>query len=824
MAPPTQQSQPPSRKNHYVPVWYQAGFQLGGGDNWLLDISRSRLRPDGTPIILVPRMRPPKSCFWENDLYVTRFGEMINDQVETVLFQDIDNFGADAVRAFVDGDEQAKRYQLEALFSYLGAQKLRTPRGLAWIKSRYPALSQVELMVELQHLRHMYGTLWAESVREIVSAESSDVKFLISDHPVTMFNAALPEDAPHLADPLDPPLTWNGTQTLFALNANHLLILTHVPYAEAPNRVNATAKRINARYFGQTLIRTDALIRSRRLTADHVNAVNGWLKTRARRYIAAASKEWLYPERDQQLSRDDLAQLLLPPRDGLWRYGGETYIGYADGTYGYHDQYGRTTTEYEVVAKQAPVQPPSIGDPCPCGSGDTYLTCCESRLPWERPPWDVLSLRERNLQFVNAIFNVLELDSGTPWTQVQRELSDDQVSRLHRLGQWLWPTDTDLAALLPKRDRSTVSAVYMGPSDPRTLGESIASLSPLFDQILVMDPFLLARNVRPEYSPVVTPAQHKQQLLKNVLFWIALVPLIEAGKVLVFPDPGDVKPEMGHAVRTMARKRTAEWKMDPTEYREMSWLTLEDTERAIMRMPDKYVLARVKESSPGISDMDARDVLAYMRSQQEQDPFALLQVASEGESGQFLVMRSVNLEIALFIAQLTGAVIVTDVSAMWRQLHLHTRAGKVPEEPSQAGATLRFTPCLHPDLAVAIDALPEAAAVRAAIRKLKTNTDRRCTSEDVQGALEEVRVHLNALSESIESMDEGHPNAQVSLALSVPDAGFESPDAQRLVVSFGSDDAPVNLGLAFFRSTEGGGAAAPRSETVEQPPPRQAGD
>lgn len=45
----------------------------------------------------------------------------------TVLFQEIDNHGSDAVRAFVDGDERAMHYQLESLLSYLGAQKLRTP-------------------------------------------------------------------------------------------------------------------------------------------------------------------------------------------------------------------------------------------------------------------------------------------------------------------------------------------------------------------------------------------------------------------------------------------------------------------------------------------------------------------------------------------------------------------------------------------------------------------------------------------------------------------------------------------------------------------------
>ena len=123
MTPPRPQPRAPSRKNHYVPVWYQTAFQVGAADNWLLDISTPRLRPDGTPIILVPYRRPAKSSFWENELYVTCFGEVINDQVETVLFQEIDNFGSDAVRAFVNGDEQAMHYQLRVAIFLLGRAK-----------------------------------------------------------------------------------------------------------------------------------------------------------------------------------------------------------------------------------------------------------------------------------------------------------------------------------------------------------------------------------------------------------------------------------------------------------------------------------------------------------------------------------------------------------------------------------------------------------------------------------------------------------------------------------------------------------------------------
>jgi len=418
-------------------------------------------------------------------------------------------------------------------------------------------------------------------------------------------------------------------------------------------------------------------------------------------------------------------------------------------------------------------------------------------------------LRERNLRFINALFNVLELGHEMPWTQVQRELSDEQVARIHRLSQWLWPADTDLAALLPKPRSDLVRALYMGLSDPRLLGENVAALCPVFDQILVMDPFMFARNMRPDFSPLDNPDQHKQQFLKNALFWLSLAPLIQVGKVLVFPDPGDVNPELGRAVLEMARARTAEWEIEPAECEEMRWLTQEDVERSMKRMPDEFWLAQLRRSKPGISDEEAAQVVDLMRRQQEHDPFALLQPVREGRTGQLLMMRAVNLEIALFVAQVTGAVIVTDVSAMWRQLHAHTRVAASGRETSTSFGPLRFTAPLHPSVAVEVSELTEAGAVQSAVSYLKDTIDRGSDQKEIGLALETVQERLGALSVPIEVMDKDLPRAQLSLTPSIPKSGFESPTAQRLIVSFGSEGAPVHIGLAFFRRTEGGDSVRP---------------
>ena len=145
-----------ARQNHYVPIWYQKGFIIGPRTTLQyldLDPQKTEL-PNGSVIVGEElKLRSPQRCFREKDLYTTRFGRSLNDEVEKFLFGAIDASGATAVNAFVGSDPQMIHGYFQQFFEYLNAQKLRTPKGLDWIKSSYPSLTQVDLMLEMQHLR-----------------------------------------------------------------------------------------------------------------------------------------------------------------------------------------------------------------------------------------------------------------------------------------------------------------------------------------------------------------------------------------------------------------------------------------------------------------------------------------------------------------------------------------------------------------------------------------------------------------------------------------------------------------------------------------------
>jgi len=799
------------RNNHYVPIWYQrrfftedkAKFYLLDLDPLKKQLPDGRIVPVGREVSTPPS---PKSCFCLNDLYTTQFGTILNDEIERYLFEEIDNKGAKAVRSF-SGDDLASIHELfQAFFEYLDAQKLRTPKGLDWIKSVYPDLTQLELMLEMQGLRQMHCTMWSESVREIVSAEQSDVKFIVTDHPVTVYNAAYSPESIACSYPADPPIELIGTQTVFALDANHCLILTNLEYAKHPISVTLTAPRTNARYRGQSLVRTDAFIRTRKLTRDEVVAINYLLKRRARKYVAAGDKEWLYPERMYAGEWDAIGKILLP-RDDLWQFGGEIYVGRADGSTYYQDEFGRTSVAHQYLQKEVRSLALGPNDLCGCGSGRKYKKCCKDVPEHDRPSWTVCNVRERNLMFCRAVSNILELNNGKTWDDVRRELSDEQVKRIHETFASLWSIDTDIANLLPRPDRDTFRAVYLGALDPRTVAANVTGWLAYIDELILPHPFVNSTHIRREYSPVQSPVQHKEQTLKNVLLLLILEPYIHAGIVHLVADPTDFNDEFRRTVWHMAKERTANWKFDDNDMEQFRKLADDDLERSIKRLPESSLQEYVRQHSPGLNGEQINLIVAEMKAQLANDPYALLQPVAPGEEGaQLRIVKGFNLEIAMFLAGLTGSVVYTDISLHWQHLHAHTRAAKA----SQPDAT--WQPIIDVANSIAFPIILDWHAgfqarvagkfgrIRRVINDItKAIHDRDGNTRASQLAMELKRVEESMHREWSTTMLARHLDGHIEF--SIPTGGFESNAVRRLLLTFGraKDVRPITMAM-FIRT------------------------
>jgi hypothetical protein len=133
----------------------------------------------------------------------------------------------------------------------------------------------------------------------------------------------------------------HATHTYFPLSLNKVLILTNLSWVRNPYQ-NELRLRPNATFFRTAMFNFTAIQSGRMLTEDEVLQINLITKRRAYRYIAAADREWLYPER--HVSTDHWRKLgrgyLLMPEPRHIHMGGEILIGYKDGRSAAFSEYG----------------------------------------------------------------------------------------------------------------------------------------------------------------------------------------------------------------------------------------------------------------------------------------------------------------------------------------------------------------------------------------------------------------------------------------------------------------------------------------------------
>lgn len=737
--------------------------------------------PDGTQKSYLSRKWYTTSQkFYKEHLYSTFFGPEVNDEIERMLLGPIDDNGAKAIRAFLTDDQHQWHHSFEDLFTYLDAQKLRTPKGLDWIKSKYPELTQMQLMIEMQSLRTMHCTLWAEGVRELVSAEHSDVKFIVSDHPVTIYNYACPPHSELCNYPDDPDIGLKGSQTIFPMDKNRCLILTNLEYAQGAHNTNALEQRTNANRMRRSMVNTIEFINHRKLTADEVTKINHIIKNRANTSIAAGRKEWLHPEDDINCDWADLRHVLLPPSDELYRFGGRVYAQFRDGTVHYQDAFGRTTPPNEFLNKHINEARLGRNDLCGCGSGKKYKSCCRSVPAVLRTTWNVASIRERNLAFCHCIRDVLGLDNGKTWLDVRRELSDDQIKRIYGFYSELWPRETDIYSLLPKPD-GKFRGLYTGPLDVRVIGISALPMASIFDEFLIETPVTNPNNVKPEFSPIESPKRYKYQALKDFMFMLNLEPFIGFGLVNLIPDPSEFDLPLMRAMLGMAAERgRKKYNMCEEELRFYSRMATEDLLNSTCMMP-KDARAQLMIDTFGLNEASAEQAITDFDSTAEASPLVLLQSVDPQNSGQFMQFRmGPNYEMALLIAQVTGSVLVTDSDVKWQELmsSQHRNQGIVNNSWGTALSRINALPIDEPFL----ETYKRSHGVFSTARKLLKKADQMVLKNNRDA------VELAQLTDLISNFSERLEQPQKSLRIqrlkiSSPDGGFYDANVQRLLVS-----------------------------------------
>jgi hypothetical protein len=393
------------------------------------------------------------------------------------------------------------------------------------------------------------------------------------------------------------------------------------------------------------------------------------MKKRARRFIGAGRKEWLYPDRTVTEPWSDLRKTLLPPEGGMFHFGGEMFVKYESGDVHYQDEYGRTEKPRVFLIKKAPDKPLRPGDYCGCGQGKSFKECCQSKPEPLRPAWNEKSIRERNLMLQNGIVNVLELEAGKDWVQIRRELTDDKIAKIYSLYEALWPLETDLLALLPKPD-GEARAVYSGSIHPSSITDFALAAPQYFGELIIAHPFVHSGVIKKEMRPTDNPKSYRQEFLKTILFFLNVMPLVDLGLVHLIPDPCDFDFHLREQMMMMARARST--RFDPKDDPRLLKTMNEDYRRGIMLMPPDAMRRQLRKLMPNLDEKEVEEAMRAGVRMRERDPLAVLQEGSmEGgkDGGQMNMFKLVpNFEMTMYVAQATGACIVTDSPFRWTEV------------------------------------------------------------------------------------------------------------------------------------------------------------
>ncbi len=284
-----------------------------------------------------------RHCFAEKDLYTTKFGAEESTKIEQVFFGKIDSRGKHGVEYFANFEHPSINSDaFQDLMMYMSTQKLRTPKGLGWLSDRLKTIDQHKILQFMMQLRQLYCAIWTECIWLIADASQSNTKFIISDHPVTVYNRRCGPRSHWCRGNNDPDIWLQGTHTIFPLSLEKILILTNLSWVRNPYQ-SPVDLRPNPNPLRNAMFKFTDIQTLRHLTEQEVREINFIIKSRALHHIAATKEEWLYP--DEHISKSQWnvygdGYLCMPDPRPI-HLGGGVLWGYDDGSGGAMDEYGR---------------------------------------------------------------------------------------------------------------------------------------------------------------------------------------------------------------------------------------------------------------------------------------------------------------------------------------------------------------------------------------------------------------------------------------------------------------------------------------------------
>lgn len=336
---------------HYIPQWYQKNFIPDNkGAYWRLDLKPDRItHPDGREEIKDISLESVKNCFAEDFFYKNLLFTDPNF-LEKSFYGSIDDKGAKGIQTLFSPFGKGSGERFLDFLDFMDTLRLRTPKGIELVKKHrfIHQTGRIELKdIILDNIRLVIGmhqTMWIEGVWFYLSAEKSSTKFIVSDHPLVLFNRKInPQN-----ESLDMFMLL-GTILIFPLDLNNCLVIFHRDYGIS-RELNPVQRRINVRAYRDNPFFVPEKLKSsndpmgadtKELNNEEVLAVNCLIKERAHRFIASYNKDDLFPEKVlKEAAIANIEDIILPKAHMIVK-AGNSYYGTTTGKCFGVDPYGR---------------------------------------------------------------------------------------------------------------------------------------------------------------------------------------------------------------------------------------------------------------------------------------------------------------------------------------------------------------------------------------------------------------------------------------------------------------------------------------------------
>lgn len=368
---------------------------------------------------------------------------------------------------------------------------------------------------------------------------------------------------------------------------------------------------------------------------------------------------------------------------------------------------------------------PKVGrnEPCPCLKGPKYKNCCLGKVDWpvllsqpEAAQRRFLSMRGRNIMFVEHLGRALKLDSVhrmPDFVKLKKAFTPEAVLAIHEAIPELWADQRDLEACL-NREADAVTALYCGSYEPAEIHRAVSRHALYADRIILPDPFLDHRRVRPEYSPLRHPEQYRAVTIKWAYLWFTMIPWIASGLVCFSRMPTDFDYDLFLKVHEEVDKKYA----PGTELRALVEAHAHELVEQDMGRPggahehiwlsqlDEKLLEsyrRMRGERPWASESE---FMEYVRSRRENHPYFVERLPGQTREWQ-IESTGAAYEEAKVVGELGDFHVVTNLRSRWRELELDHESA-----PDAIRAWSPFAKAIQNAQLPVLDEVPLEAALR----------------------------------------------------------------------------------------------------------------